>query len=173
MKHATHATLRELSAATGKEYGKLVQKLLAIAFLDAGADDLTDRCVQGIDLELGVAGRRLAFEVKTCEGGGLTLGKKDLDGLARERDAGREAFVAALGDRPTDEWVFARFAPDELPASKRIPLFGLRAYRDRELEQRVARAFERAVERHATAAARGGQAALDEVLATYPARRLA
>ena len=33
----------------GKEYGKLVQKLLALALLDADAQELYERSVQGID----------------------------------------------------------------------------------------------------------------------------
>ena len=173
MNAATHELLTRLSEETGKEYGKLVQKLLAIALLEAGADRLIDRATQGIDLEVDLAGRRLALEVKTCEGGSLTLAKKDLDGLNRQVADGREAFVPALGDRPTDEWVFGRYTPGELPGGKKISLFQLRAYRDRDLERRVAREFDRAVQAHAATAARGGQGALDRVLEGYPARQLA
>jgi hypothetical protein len=54
-------------ASTQKEYGKLVQKLLAIALLGAGADSLTDRSTQGIDLEATIRGKRRAIEVKTTE----------------------------------------------------------------------------------------------------------
>ena len=52
MRLDVHRRLRDLSDKTGKEYGKLVLKLLAIAFLEAEAESVTDRCVQGIDLRL-------------------------------------------------------------------------------------------------------------------------
>ncbi len=61
MKLEVHQRLSELSAAAGKEYGKLVQKLLAIALLDAGAESLTDRSTQGIDLEATIKGKRRAI----------------------------------------------------------------------------------------------------------------
>lgn len=173
MNPRVHETLRALSAEKGKEYGKLVQKLLAIAFLESGADALIERSIQGIDLEVRLAGRRLALEVKTCEGGSLTLGKKDLDGLDRQFADGLEAFVPVLGDRPTDDWIFVRYARGELPSAKSLSLFKLRAYRDRELESRIAPAFDRAVLTHAAVAAREGQNGLDRVLERYPARKLA
>lgn len=173
MNQQVHEKLRALSAEKGKEYGKLVQKLLAIAFLESGAEGLIERSIQGIDLEVRLAGRRLALEVKTCEGGSLTLGKKDLDGLDRQCAEGLETYVPVLGDRPTDDWIFVRYAPLELPSAKQLSLFKLRAYRDRELEARIARAFEAAVLTHAAVAAREGQSGLDGVLARYPARKLA
>jgi len=173
MKTATHEQLRRLGTETGKEYGKLVQKLLAIAFLEEGVDELIERSTQGIDLEVSLAGKRYAFEVKTCEGGSITLGKKDLEGLDRQHASGLATYVPVLGDRPTDEWIFVRYVPGELPAAKKLSLFGLRAYRDRDLEQRITRAFERATLKHAATAAREGQSGLDRVLAAYPARQLA
>lgn len=173
MKRLVHEKLRSLSDAKGKEYGKLVQKLLAIAFLDAGADDLTERSIQGIDLEVRIGGRRLALEVKTCEGGSLSLGKKDLEGLERQHADGLEAYIPVLGDRLTDDWIFVRFTPGELPSAKQLSLFKLRAYRDGELEARISRAFAKAVLDHAADAARDGQRGLDRVLERYPARRLA
>ncbi len=61
MRLDVHRRLRDLSDKTGKEYGKLVQKLLAIAFLEAEAESVTDRCVQGIDLDVTLHGRAYAF----------------------------------------------------------------------------------------------------------------
>ena len=168
-----HEKLRTLSAERGKEYGKLVQKLLAIALLDSGVECLIDRSTQGIDLEVKFAGRRLALEVKTCEGGSLSLGKKDLAGLDRQHADGLETYVPVLGDRSTDDWIFVRYVPGELPSAKQLSLFKLRAYRDRELETRIARTFERAVLEHAALASREGQGGLDRVLESYPARQLA
>lgn len=168
-----HQKLRALSAERGKEYGKLVQKLLAIALLESGADALIDRSTQGIDLEVTVAGRQLALEVKTCEGGTLSLGKKDLDGLDRQHAEGLETYIPVLGDRSTDDWIFVRYTPGELPSAKQLSLFKLRAYRDHDLESRIAKEFERAVLKHAAVAAREGQSGLDGVLSGYSARKLA
>jgi hypothetical protein len=173
MRLDVHQRLSELSTATEKEYGKLVQKLLAIALLEAGAESLTDRSTQGIDLEVTFRGKKRAIEVKTTESGAVSLGKKDLEGLvAREAD-GMRTYVAVLGNRFLDEWTIARFHEGELQPSQSYSITQLRPYREAELERAVAKPFAEAVLNHADTAARGGQRALDEVLASYPAFRRA
>ena len=173
MKLDVHQRLSDLSAATGKEYGKLVQKLLGIALLEAGAESLTDRCTQGIDLEATFRGKKRAIEVKTTESGAVSLGKKDLEGLAAREADGMRSYVAVLGNRFLDEWTFARFHAGELTPSQSYSITQLRPYRDSEMERAVARPFVDAVLKHADAAARGGQSALDAVLAAHPAYRRA
>jgi hypothetical protein len=170
MKAEAHRRLLALREAQGTEHGKLVQKLLAIAFLDAGAVRLVERAVQGIDLEVTLAdGRRVALEVKTTEGSAVSLGSKDLEGLEARRQEGFAPYVAALGPRLLDEWVFARLEREEIRAGVPCPTTLLRAWRDRDLERVVADTFPAAVVAHASAAARGGQAALNEVLEAHPA----
>jgi len=169
MKLEVHERLKTLSGASDKEYGKLVQKLLAIAFLEAGAESLTDRGTQGIDLELVIKGKARALEVKTSESGSVSLGKKDLEGLAAREDGGARAYVAVLGNRFLDEWTFARFFKGELQPSQSYSITQLRPYRDHDLERTVAKTFPEAVLKHADAAASRGQTALDQVLASYPA----
>jgi len=169
----THRYLEDIRGKTGKEYGKLLQKLLAIAFLETGVEQLVDRCTQGIDLEVRVGGARLAFEVKTCEEDQISLGKKDLDGLERQRSEGVEAYVAVLGGGLLDDWIFVRYHPGELPPGKKLSTFQLRPYRNRELENRIRSSFEEAVARHANTAVYDRQPGLDRVLAKYPARGLA
>ena len=173
MNPQTHRYLEDIREKTGKEYGKLLQKLLAIAFLETGVEQLVDRCTQGIDLEVRVAGARLAFEVKTCEEDQISLGRKDLDGLERQRSEGVEAYVAVLGGGLLDDWIFVRYHPGELPPGKKLSSFQLRPYRNRELENRIRNPFEEAVARHANTAVYDRQPGLDRVLATYPARGLA
>jgi Holliday junction resolvase len=173
VKLEVHQRLAELSKATDKEYGKLVQKLLALALLEAGAEDLTDRCVQGIDLEATFKGKRRAIEVKTTESGSISLGKKDLEGLAAKEGAGSRAYVAALGNRFLDDWTFARFHKGELQPSQSYSITQLRPYREAELERAVSRAFADAVLAHADAAMRGGQNALDELLKAHAQYRQA
>ena len=173
MRPQTYRLLTDLREKTGKEYGKLVQKLLAIAFLESGVDELVDRCVQGIDLEVKIAGTRYAFEVKTSETDQVTLGRKDLEGLDRQLRDGAEPFVAVLCGGWLDDWIFARYFPDELPAGKKITSFRLRAYRDAGLEHRIRATFDRVVAEHANTAVYERQVGLDRVLETYAARGLA
>lgn len=173
MKAEEHQRLRELSETSGKEYGKLVQKLLALALLDAGATEVFERSVQGIDLECTIDGRDLSIEVKTCEGRSLRLGRKDLAGLEDRARGGREAWLAVLGAGLLDDWRFARVHPGEIRPQKDILLTELRASRDRELEERVREPFARSVARHADLAASGGQGGLDGILRQHPEFRRA
>jgi hypothetical protein len=173
VKPQTYRNLIEIRTRTGKEYGKLIQKLLAIAFLETGAEELVDRCTQGIDLEVRIAGELHAFEVKTSEEDRITLGKKDLEGLDRQLDSGAKGYVAVLGGGLLDDWLFARYHRGELPSGKKLSTFQLRPYRDRDLERRVRSAFEEAVACHTNAAIYDRQQGLDRILEKYPARRLA
>ena len=58
MRIEVHRRLRDLAERSGQEYGKLVQKLLAIALCECGATRLTERSTQGIDLEVELPGGR-------------------------------------------------------------------------------------------------------------------
>jgi hypothetical protein len=173
MKPQIRRQLDELSRRTQKEYGKLVQKLLAIAFLESGAEHLVESSIQGIDLQVRLAGLSYAFEVKTSEGKEIKLRKKDLEGMAGHAEQGHAVHVVSLTSGLFDGLLFARFHPGELPSGKSLSAFQLRPYRDRDLETRITGAFESAVERHAEVAATERQPGLDRILATYPARHLA
>lgn len=169
MKRATHATLDRLRADTGLEYGKLIQKLLAAAFLETGVDRLVERGTQGIDLEVEIAGERCVLEVKTSERDSVRLSAKDIEGLDRQAAGGARVYVAVLTAGPLADWIFARYAPGEFPAARDLTAFRLRAYRDRALEQRIAAAFDRVVDRDAHTALTRRQAGLDEMLKRYGA----
>jgi Holliday junction resolvase len=169
MKHDVRRRLQEISSAKGQEYGKIVQKLLAIAFLQAGAARLTERSTQGIDLEVELAdGRRLALEVKTSQSEKVSFGTKDVKGLCERQSEGKTPYLALLGPRALDNWIFARFVDGEILPNRDYALTALRAYRDTELEDSVREAFAATVVEHATAAIAGGQAALDVLLRRYP-----
>jgi hypothetical protein len=169
MKYDAYGCLLDLSQKCGKEYGKLVQKLLAIAFCEAGATCLTERGIQGIDLEMVLAdGRRLALEVKTAQEETVTFGKKDIDGLAARQDGGYLTYFAVLGSRLLDDWIFARYWPDEILAQRDYSLIELCAYRDMDLTNYIREHFAAAVSRHCAAAIEGGQGVLDAVLREYP-----
>jgi hypothetical protein len=168
MRLEAHRSLARLREAVGMDHGKCVQKLLALAFLEAGATRVTDRGVQGIDLEVTLAdGRRVALEVKTTEGEAVSLGPKDLEGLESRRAEGFAPYVAVLGPHLLDDWVFARVAPGEIRPKEAYAPTALRAYRDRALERVVATTFPAVVVAHASAAAEGGQAALNALLEAH------
>ena len=166
MKLETRDRLRRLREASDKEYGKLVQKLLAIALLEAGGKDLTERSIQGVDLTVTLGDRKIALEVKTTHGA-VKFGKKDLDGLLSRVAEGYEPFFAVLGTELLDEWIFARYHDDELKANQDLSPTRLRPYRDRELEALVSGPFDAALARHVDAAIDGGQTALTEIIKGY------
>ncbi len=108
MKHETHAKLARLRAEVGRDYGKLVQKLLAVAFLETDVQKLVERSTQGIDLEMEIAGERYVFEVKTSESDAVRLTPKDLEGLDRLVEDGARVYLAVLTNGPFEDWILAR-----------------------------------------------------------------
>ncbi len=169
MKHETHGKLARLRADVGREYGKLAQKLLAIAFLETGVEKLVERSTQGIDLEMAIAGERCVFEVKTSASDAVRLTPKDLDGLDRLVEDGARVYLAVLTNGPFEDWILARYVPGEFPSGKDLTSFPFRAHRDRNLEQRILTDFDRVVDRDVHIAITRRQGGLDEVLQGYPA----
>ena len=165
MKHEVYRRLSELSEASDKEYGKLMQKLLAIAFCKAGAIRLVEHSTQGIDLEVTLPDeRRIAVEVKTAQDESVKFGKKDLDGLANQAEAGLEPYLALLGSQLLDEWILARCHAGEINPNQQYRLTQLRAYRDKELEDLIRGHFDEAVLEYTNLPETNRQGALDEVL---------
>lgn len=173
MKYQTHEKLEKLRAEVGKEYGKLVQKLLAIAFLETDVKKLVERSSQGIDLQLEIAGERYVFEVKTSEGDSIRLGAKDLEGLDRHVEERAKAYWAVLINGPFEDWILARYVPGEFPTATDLTSFPFRAHRDLCLEERIHKVFEIVVDAHLDTAIKGRQRGLDQVLEGYAERRLA
>ena len=169
MKHETHAKLERLRAEVGREYGKLVQKLLAVAFLETDVQKLVERSTQGIDLEMDIAGERCVFEVKTSESDSVRLSPKDLEGLNRQAEDGARIYLAVLTSAPFEDCILARYVPGEFPTGKDLTSFPFRAHRDRDLEQRILTAFDRVVDRDVHVAITRRQGGMDEVLQGYPA----
>jgi hypothetical protein len=169
MKHEVYRRLSELSEASDKEYGKLVQKLLAIAFCKAGAIRLVERSTQGIDLEITLPEeRQIAIEVKTAQDQTVKFGKKDLDGLASQIEAGLDPYFAVLGSELLDDWILARYHVGEIRPNQQYRLTQLRAYRDTELENLIREHFEEAVIEYTNLPETNRQGALDEVLRSFP-----
>ncbi len=169
MKHATWEKLEQLRAEVGREYGKLVQKLLAAAFLETDVQKLVERSTQGIDLEMQIAGERCVFEVKTSESDAIRLSAKDFEGLDRLVEDGASVYLAVLMNGPLESWILARYTPGEFPAGKDLTSFPFRAHREPELERRILHAFDRVVDRDVHTAITHRQSGMDEVLQQYPA----
>jgi len=163
------AVLRDLRQRYDVAYGKIAQKLLGIAFLEAGATSVTERSVQGIDLQVVLDSQRLALEVKTTEKGIVQLAKKDVDGLRARASEGFEPHVAVLGFRTLDRWLLTRFHDAEFTPGRKLPVDALRAWRRPELEARVCPAFTAAVHRLGGEVLRVGPLALDDALRAYGA----
>ena len=164
MKFEAWKMLGTLRKRQGSEYGKLVQKLLALSLLEAGADRLTERAVQGIDIEVELRGRKLALEVKTTEGSSISVGKKDLNGLKARREEGFETLIGVLGGRRTDEWMFVPIPGTDLQANAQTDIVFLRPFADKDLEHFIEEPFITSMDRYGILACDGGQSALNEVL---------
>lgn len=137
VKYEAYRHLKKLWQESDKEYGKLIQKFLAIAFCKADAARLIERSTQGIDLEITLRDqRRIAIEVKTTKGQSVKFGEKDLNGLTSQDKDGLDTYFALLGSQLLDEWILARYYPGEMKKDRQYRLTQLRAYRDREKVER-------------------------------------
>ncbi len=167
MQHETHQKLGEIRASVGMEYGKILQKMLAISLLETKVESLVERSVQGIDLEMVIGGETCAFEVKTSEGDTIKLSRKDIEGLDRQVEAGNRAYIVVLTNGPLDELIFARYHPGEIPLGKELSSFFFRAYQEPELQQRIKSTFPVVVDKYAQTAVEGRQGGLDKILEQY------
>jgi hypothetical protein len=169
MRQETHQKLEKLRNEVGREYGKLVQKLLAVTFLETDALKLVERSTQGIDLEMEIAGERCVFEVKTSESDAVRLTPKDIEGLDRLVEDGARVYLAVLTNGPFEDWILARYLPGEFPTGKNLSSFPFRAHRDRELEHRILSTFDRVVDQYVHIAITRRQGGMDQVLQRYAA----
>lgn len=167
MKRLTRTSLDHLARESGKEYGKLVQKLLAISLLEAGVQGLVERSIQGIDLEFEAAGRSFGLEVKTSISHAIRLSAKDIAGLNRLVEQGVAVRVAVLLQGPLEDWIMATYHSGEFSAGRDLSSFKLRPYRDKALEERIAEPFDAVVQAHTKTAVTQGQGGLDRILETY------
>ncbi len=92
------AGLRDLQKKHGKEFGKIIQKVLALSLKRLGYRLAEERTVQGVDIDIihEETGERRAIEVKTCIYSDVTIGFKDVEGLKRRSLDGYESFYAVL-----------------------------------------------------------------------------
>jgi hypothetical protein len=161
-----YRSLRELHARHGaREFGKIVQKLLAIAFRLGGFGRIVERGVQGVDVDAdGGARERYTTEVKTTQKETVLFARKDIDGLAHRQRDGYRPLLAVLRLSPLSDLLIVH---TESLRSGRLHIASLRPHRFHELEARLQPCFTRAVLEHFEGALTGSQFYLDRVVREY------
>lgn len=166
MKAGTFHCLQRLrSKYRPRVFGKIAQKLLALAFYEAGFCHVVEREVQGVDMDVAdSAEKRYALEVKTTVGDSITISKENIDALEDRAKDGYVPLIAALRMQLFNDWVFANVPLNQLhPGS--LPLRRLRAYRVKDLEALVCPAFEAVVHQHFSDVLSGGERHLNNIIA--------
>ncbi len=162
MRRATYEWLSLLYDRHGpREFGKLCQKLLAIAYRRGGFVHVVERGVQGVDVDAAEGQTKYSTEVKTTVSETIVFQAKDVVGLAGRQADGYLPLLGVLRLSPLSDW-FLVDAEHLQPG--RLPLEKLRPYRRHDLENHIRPLFATAVEEHAGTALAGAQAYLDRVL---------
>lgn len=163
MKSETYNKLSELyQKHEAQEFGKICQKLLAVAFCSAGYGHVVERGVQGVDVDAASdGGNRYSLEVKTTVKDSIVFGMKDELGLSSRAKDGYRPLLAVLQLDPLSEWYFADATRARVGS---LLVESLRPYRQRDLEKVICPFFEEAVKEHYLGMMKGGQQYLDRVL---------
>ena len=166
MKVRTFQRLHNIREKFGPQlFGKIAQKLLALAFYDAGYPYIVERGVQGVDIDAANAqDKKYALEVKTTDSDTISISQDNIDALQDRASDGYVPIIAALRVQMFEQWVIARFPLNQIrPGS--ILLSRLRAYRVDDLEASVNPAFETVVNQHFNGVLARGEHYLIEHLA--------
>jgi hypothetical protein len=172
MKYSTRVALDRVKESHGTDFGKIIQKLLAISLCESGAIRITERAIQGIDIWVVLPGRGAAsIEVKTTTDtkNEISIQKKDAEGLNARLDDGDQVFIACLGSQVVDDWIVARWIKNEFDLTQKLKMsiHQFRAYRDAELEAIIKLSFDSAVEKYVDIAIQDGQKGLNVVIESY------
>src|SRR5438105_6644231 len=108
MRQATYDCLCRLHERYGpREFGKLCQKFLAISYRLAGFCHVTERGVQGVDVDAADGPVKYATEVKTTLVGAVVFQSKDATGLAARQADGYQPLLGVLRLSPLSDWLLA------------------------------------------------------------------
>src|SRR3989304_7625456 len=109
MKTLTFGRLQKLREKYGPGiFGKITQKLLALAFYDAGFHDVVERGVQGADIDVAnPVGEKYTLEVKTTDERSIPISKENIDALEARASDGYVPLIAALRMRLLEDWIIA------------------------------------------------------------------
>ena len=145
-------------------FGKIAQKLLALAFYESGAQHIVERAVQGADLDVVTRdGAKYALEVKTTQGESVPISEDNINALRDRAKDGYTAVIPVLRMRMFEDWVFAAIPLSRLQPGS-LPWYRLRAYRLGRLERSIRPTFERVVTQHFDNVLAAGERYLKEVL---------
>ena len=146
-------------------FGKIAQKLLALAMYDAGFCHVVERGVQGVDIDVAeTGGKKYAMEVKTTDKNNIPLSKENIEALKDRANDGYSPMVAALRMQLFEDWLFAN-VPLSVLKPGTFHLSRLRAYRVQDLESLIRPVFEAVVNEHIGGVLSGGEHYLNQVLA--------
>lgn len=166
MKVDTFQHLQQIRAKFGPGiFGKIAQKLLALALYEAGFFDIVEREVQGADIDAtNIMGKKYALEVKTTDGESIPISRENIEALKDRTKDGYLPVIAALRIQMFEDWVFANIPLGNLRPSS-LPFSRLRAYRIKDIGTSVCPAFEVVVNQHFSGVLAGGEHYLSQVLA--------
>jgi hypothetical protein len=172
MKYSTHVALDRIKESCSKDFGKIVQKLLAISLCESGPQRITERGIQGIDIWVALPHQgAVSIEVKTTTDSKneISIQKKDAEALNARLDEDDQVYVACLGSQVVDDWIVARWIRGEfeVPQALKMSIHQLRAYRDFELEAIINSSFDSVVEKHVETAIQDGQKGLNAVIESF------
>ena len=163
MNSTTFNKLQDIYKRYGpREFGKISQKLIAIAFRSGGYGHVVERGVQGVDVDAAQdGGEKYSLEVKTTVRDSIIFGRKDEEGLSSRAKDGYRPLLAVLQVGPLSEWYFVESHRARVGT---LLVESLRPHRQRGLEQIISPLFEHAVTKHHAGIMTAGQEYLDKVL---------
>ncbi len=148
MDTSTFSSLQQIRERFGAGiFGKIAQKLLALAFCDSGFTHVVERGVQGVDIDAASDAVKYTLEVKTTEGQTVLVSEENISALRDRAKDGYTPILAVLRMQMFEDWVFSMIPLDRLQPGS-MPMSKLRPYRCKELEVVIRPAFERVVNQH-------------------------
>jgi predicted RecB family endonuclease len=163
MKIETYRRLIELREQFGpRKFGRICQKLLALALRMNSYDHVVEREIQGVDIDASKSGgTQYAIEVKTTTGAYVQLVAKDFEALESRGVDGYIPVIAVLRFSALGDWV-AVDAKKLVPGRHFVDL--LTPHRIKSLEDDVNESFESMVNLHVPQILRDGPKFLDVMI---------
>lgn len=160
----TLGRLRKLRDKFGSgPFGKIAQKLLALSFREIGFTHIVERSVEGVDIDIAGEAGEFTLEVKTTDGSSISLSANNVEDLRKRARDDYLPVIAALQLAVFEKWILAQVPLDELSPGQ-MPIYRLRAYRMRDMENSLDPAFDRVVAKHFRGTLNNGQRYLSEQL---------
>ena len=169
MKISTLELLKKLQKRYGVRgkpsgsFGKIMQKLLALAFSELGYRNIVERGTQGVDIDITSGQTKFAVEAKVTEGTSIVISSDNIQALKERGYDGYEPLIVVLQLAPLENWECARLAADEIPTGE-ILIESLRRWRIKDLETKLSAVFDGVVEKHFSGVEQDGEQYLKKQL---------